>query len=269
MPPRARVHQRSVPLRRDCVDVSPVLEQRDDDVQVALLLHCGVQGSDASVVRVAGVGVAREVAAVGALVLLVLDASCCLSTPAPRALHDRPAVGGGHRVVDVCAIPQQHPNHVRAAPVGSNGESGEDGGGEVHVTALLADLLDGVEVVEAHGVEQEVGLEARRVALVAQPHRLEVSELDERALVVAAVRAEDVPAVPAVVLANDDGEVCVAVLAPEDSLVLDPPRTFLALLRLLKCLHRPPADAQCRVHLDCLDFPASLPAIGRRRGGRE
>ena len=90
-----------------------------------------------------------------------------------------------------------------------------------------------------HRVEEEIGLEARSIALVAQPHRLQVPVLDERALVRAAVTAEDVAAMPAVVLAHDDGKVGVAALAPEYSLVLDPARALFALLRLLELLQRP------------------------------
>jgi hypothetical protein len=50
--------------------------------------------------------------------------------------------------------------------------------------------------------------------------------------------------VPAVVLANHNGEVRVAALAPEHRLVLDPPGPLVALLRLTQRLERPPADAK-------------------------
>ena len=51
--------------------------------------------------------------------------------------------------------------------------------------------------------------------------------------------AENMPAMPAVVLAHDDGEIGVTALAPEDGLVFDPPRPLFALLRLLELLERP------------------------------
>ena len=41
----------------------------------------------------------------------------------------------------------------------------------------------------AHRVEEEIGLEARGVALVAQAHRFQVAVLDQRSLVRAAVPA--------------------------------------------------------------------------------
>ena len=104
---------------------------------------------------------------------------------------------------------------------------------------LLADFGHGVDVIEPDRIQQQIRLEARRVALVAQAHGLEVAILDERALVGAAVPAKDMAAVPAVVLAHHHGEVCVAALAPEHCLVLDPARALFALLRLLELLQWP------------------------------
>lgn len=51
--------------------------------------------------------------------------------------------------------------------------------------------------------------------------------------------AENVAAMPAVMLAHDDGKVGIAAFAPEHSLVLDPTRALFALLRLLELLERP------------------------------
>jgi len=51
--------------------------------------------------------------------------------------------------------------------------------------------------------------------------------------------AENMAAVPAVVLAHDDGEIGVTALAPEDGLIFDPPRPLFALLGLLELLQRP------------------------------
>ena len=48
------------------------------------------------------------------------------------------------------------PDHVGASAVGGDGQGREDGGGEVNVAALLADLLDRVEIIESNGGEAEV-----------------------------------------------------------------------------------------------------------------
>jgi len=48
-----------------------------------------------------------------------------------------------------------------------------------------------------------------------------------------------VAAVPAVVLAHDNGKIGVATLAPEHGLILDPARALFTLLRLLELLQRP------------------------------
>ena len=152
------------------------------------------------------------------------------------------------------------PAHVGAAAVGRNGERREDGGGEVDVAAFLADLGDRVEVIEPDSVEEEVCFEARPVAFVAQPHRFQVAILDQGPLVGAAVGAENVPAVPAVVLANHNGEVRVAALAPEHRLVLDPPGPLVALLRLTQTLERPLADAK---HLHEGSIPTNTTDTGR------
>lgn len=57
---------------------------------------------------------------------------------------------------------------------------------------------------------------------MAETYRLAVSELDDCAAVAAAMRAKHMTAVPAVVLADQEGEVCVAALAPENGFVLHP-----------------------------------------------
>jgi hypothetical protein len=91
----------------------------------------------------------------------------------------------------------------------------------------------------------------------ARRYRLSVSILDDGAAVTAAVSAEDVAAVPgggaceivkdfglvnepAVVLADEEGEVGVAALAPEDGFVLHPARTTI----VLDCSGEVNAEAQ-------------------------
>lgn len=61
-------------------------------------------------------------------------------------------------------------------------------------------------------------------------------------------------------LANDNGEIRVAILAPEDSLVLDPARALVALLRLLEGLERPAADSKRRLHLASSGSPTKCSA---------
>ena len=109
----------------------------------------------------------------------------------------------------------------------------------MNVAALFADLDHCVDIIQTNRIEEEIGLEARGVAFVAESHRLQVPILDERALVLAAVTTENVATMPAVVLANDDGEVSVAGLAPEHSLILNPARTLVTLFRLLELLQWP------------------------------
>ena len=63
----------------------------------------------------------------------------------------------------------------------------------------------------------------------AEAYRLAVSELDDCAAVAAAMRAKHVTAVPAVVLADEEGEVGVAAFAPENCFVLHPTRASVVL----------------------------------------
>jgi hypothetical protein len=62
----------------------------------------------------------------------------------------------------------------------------------------------------------------KKCGSAAETYRFAVSELDDCAAVAAAMRAKHVTAVPAVVLADQEGEVCVAALAPENGFVLHP-----------------------------------------------
>lgn len=125
-------------------------------------------------------------------------------------------------MVHVGAVAYEQPNDVTKAPVCSDGERREYRGGEVHVAALVNQLLHSLHVVQRHSIEQEVAPEAHAVALVAQPHGLAVAvhvqsvtliqwgmqnvtkiqrgkaidALDKGTTVAAAVRTEHVATVP-------------------------------------------------------------------------
>ncbi len=60
-------------------------------------------------------------------------------------------------------------------------------------------------------------------------HGFAVSVFDDGAAIAAAVRAEHVAAVSAVVLSDEEREIGVAALAPEDGLVLNPTRSSIVL----------------------------------------
>jgi len=64
-----------------------MLQQRHNNIQVALFLHGGMEGGDASVVAVTCVRMSGEVAAIRTLVLVVLEVAGRLRATAPRALH--------------------------------------------------------------------------------------------------------------------------------------------------------------------------------------
>ena len=60
-------------------------------------------------------------------------------------------------------------------------------------------------------------------------HRFAIAILDDCAAVAAAVRAKNVAAVPAMMLADQEREVRVAALAPENGFVLNPARPAVVL----------------------------------------
>lgn len=60
-------------------------------------------------------------------------------------------------------------------------------------------------------------------------HRFAIAILDNSAAVAAAVCTKNVAAVPAVMLADQEGEVRVATLAPENGFVLNPARPAVVL----------------------------------------
>mmetsp|Transcript_8396 Transcript_8396/g.18026 ORF Transcript_8396/g.18026 Transcript_8396/m.18026 type:complete len:145 (-) Transcript_8396:8-442(-) len=119
----------------------------------------------------------------------------------------------------------------------------------MNIASFLADLLHSIEIIQPHSIKQKISFKARGIALVAETNRFQVSELDKRSLVIAAVTAKYMAAMPAVMLPHHHGKISIAILAPENSLILHPTRTFLALLRLLKPPQRSAANSK-NFHFD-------------------
>jgi hypothetical protein len=91
----------------------------------------------------------------------------------------------------------------------------------VNIASFLADLLHSVEIIQTDSIEQKIcapsrlsvecdwatpqimpltSFEARGIALVTETNGFQISELDKRSLVIAAVAAKYMAAMPAMML---------------------------------------------------------------------